>query len=47
MGNWERLVWNQRHLLLDGLAQDAIDQRPRLDHHPQQLHLALAIEQIC
>jgi len=20
MGNWERLVWNQRHLLLDGLA---------------------------
>ena len=20
MGNWERMVWNQRHLLLDGLA---------------------------
>ena len=23
MGNWERLVWNQRHLLLDGLAVTA------------------------
>jgi len=20
MGNWERMVWNQRHLLLDGLV---------------------------
>ena len=40
MGNWERLVWNQRDVLLAGLGQNLLELRSRLLQAPAlELHI--------